>query len=149
LSKSKQVARLTYYKKMAEHLEYVLNRRRALCVTGAQDVHEAQMNLDFHAITARRVFELVQMAKSKSQIGLAELLDQFSNRWPHLAKHRNEVLHIVAPDDLADVPQYIGGQYIANFEVRGGQLNYVIDPRHHHDELLGLLSKFSCTVRVI
>lgn len=33
------------------------------------------------------------------------------------------------------------GQFIANFE-SGGGVKYVIDPRYHHDELIGLLMRF-------
>lgn len=35
----------------------------------------------------------------------------------------------------------MGGQFIATFHP-GGQVSYVIDPRYHHEELVGLLAKF-------
>ena len=64
VSKAKQRTRLVYYSAMAAHLRYVLERQRERC-PNSQDVNEAQMNLDFYAITARRVRELLKQGSHR------------------------------------------------------------------------------------
>jgi hypothetical protein len=142
MSNAKQERLISYYRNITEHLRHVLNVQRERCLKSGQDVHDQQMDLDFYVITVRRVFELFKMGKSVSRLETTELTDYFKNRWPHLTDHRNSVLHIIAPSPGEDIPQYIGGQFIATFRA-GGELKYIIDPRHHHEEVIGLLDKFA------
>lgn len=143
MSQRRQLARISYFRNMGAHLQYVLDHLHGSSVGGGvtQDVHHAQMTLDFYAITALRVDELFKQAKSKARLDTDALRSHFAQRWPILAKHRNSVVHILDPQNFGEVPQYMGGQFIAIFEP-GGQVSYVIDPRYHHEELTGLLTKF-------
>lgn len=142
MSKQRQLARLSYFRNMAAHLQYILEHLHASSVGEVtQNVHQAQMTLDFYAITALRVDELFKQAKSKSRLDTDGLRNHFAQRWPILAKHRNSVVHILDPQNLGEVPQYMGGQFVAKFKP-GGSVDYVIDPRYHQEELIGLLVQF-------
>lgn len=143
MSKQRQLARLNYFRNMGVHLHYVLDHLHGSSVGSGvtQNVHQAQMTLDFYAMTALRVDELFRQAKSKSRLDTDSLRNHFAQRWPALTKHRNSVIHILDPQNFGEVPQYMGGQFIANFEPGGG-VKYVIDPRYHHEELIGLLVRF-------
>lgn len=142
MSKRRQLVRLNYFRDMAAHLQYVMDHLRSSIADNAtQDFHLEQMTLDFYAITAIRIDELFRQAKSRSQLDTDSLRSYFKKRWPTLVKHRDDVVHILDPQNFGEVSRYVGGRFIANFEP-GGRVNYVIDPRYHHEELIRLLVEF-------